>query len=103
MNMEGGGKAPQMRDGFYNDCSNGENNVIVQQMNWSNDHPVFSGAPKGLRQILSERGIIDFSVAIRLDCSSKTCITCKDIIQERQKLSKTILCNKTVILCSPRK
>lgn len=53
MNMNPGGKQALMRDGWF--ICNGEK--ITQPMVFPPDHPQFPGYPKGIRQVLTERGL----------------------------------------------
>ena len=53
MNMKPGGKQACMRDGWY--MQNGEK--VIQQMIFSNDHTEYPGQPKGIKQVLTERGL----------------------------------------------
>lgn len=97
MNLDSGGKAPIMRNSYFT------KDFILhqQQMNFPHDHPIHPGKPKGLRIILTERGL--WNNNLRLDCSTKSCIDCKEIVKQRQKLSKSIVCTKDLIQCAPRK
>ena len=54
MNLRPGGKQAYMRDGWYLDDAN---NKIIQPMVFPPDHPDFPGLPKGMKQVLIERGL----------------------------------------------
>lgn len=97
MNLESGGKASNMRAGyfFHNAIS------VIQDMNFPIDHSTLPGRPKGLRIVLEERGL--WTAGMRLDCANKACMACKEIIKQRQKLTKTLVCLKDETLCGPRK
>ena len=51
MNVNPGGKQPQMRSTFF-----GSDNVS-QSMIFSSDYPQYPNKPKGMRQVLIERGL----------------------------------------------
>jgi hypothetical protein len=53
MNMRPGGKQANMRDGWF--VQHGER--IIQPMCFPIDHPEFPGQPKGMRQVIIERGL----------------------------------------------
>jgi len=53
MNLRPGGKQARLRDGWY--LVNGEK--VVQTMIFPHDHPNFPDQPKGMRQVLLERGL----------------------------------------------
>jgi len=53
MNMRPGGKQSKMRDGWYVMDSQ----RIAQEMCFPVNHPEFPGQPKGMRQVLIERGL----------------------------------------------
>ncbi|EIW56251.1 uncharacterized protein TRAVEDRAFT_22553 [Trametes versicolor FP-101664 SS1] len=54
MNLRPGGKQARMRDGQYTDASGVEH---VQSMVFPADHPEFPDKPKGMKQVLEERGL----------------------------------------------
>lgn len=62
MNLNPGGRQLKLRDGFF---SRG----CPQSMVFPNNHPVFPGQPKGIRQVLLERGI--WRQGLNLDCKPK--------------------------------
>ena len=53
MNMKPAGKQARMRDGWYVQ----DENRITQPMVFPADHPDFPNMPKGMKQVLHERGI----------------------------------------------
>ena len=53
MNMKPGGKQAVMRNGWY--IKDGQR--VTQEMCFAHDHPEFPGQPKGMRQVLIERGL----------------------------------------------
>jgi hypothetical protein len=55
MNLRPGGKQARLRDGWFLD---GETKVI-QKMDFPPDHPNFPNQPKGIKQVLIERGLWD--------------------------------------------
>jgi hypothetical protein len=65
MNMKPGGKQAKMRDGWYV-----ENGVQVAQiMCFPSDHTELPGEPKGMQQVLVERGLWDKLV---MKCGSRS-------------------------------
>ncbi|KIJ39628.1 hypothetical protein M422DRAFT_174797 [Sphaerobolus stellatus SS14] len=54
MNMRPGGKQAQLRDGWF--MKDGQR--VIQQMNFPANHPEFPSQPKGMREILIERGYL---------------------------------------------
>ncbi|KAF8055963.1 hypothetical protein FPV67DRAFT_1384425, partial [Lyophyllum atratum] len=66
MNVNPGGKQPCLRNGWYE--YNGQR--FPQEMVFPADHPTFPNLPKGLRQILTERGIN--TQGIRGKCKNKS-------------------------------
>lgn len=54
MNLRPGGKQAHMRDGWYLK----DDERIIQSMTFPPDHPgEFAGQPKGMKQVLTERGL----------------------------------------------
>jgi hypothetical protein len=53
MNLNPGGAKPQMRDGWF--THNGQR--ISQPMVFPQNHPKYSGEPKGMKQVLTERSL----------------------------------------------
>ncbi|TFY76790.1 hypothetical protein EWM64_g7221 [Hericium alpestre] len=64
MNLRPGGKQARLRDGWY--WSNGIK--ISQKMNFDEDHPEFPNQPKGIKQVLVERGL--WLPDLRMQCKS---------------------------------
>jgi hypothetical protein len=62
MNMKPGGKQARLRDGWYMQGSQ----KVVQKMVFPPDHPEFPDMPKGMKQVLMERGL--FSRSLRMQC-----------------------------------
>ncbi|KII87813.1 hypothetical protein PLICRDRAFT_176579 [Plicaturopsis crispa FD-325 SS-3] len=65
MNMRPGGKQAHLRDGWY--MRAGEK--VTQKMDFPQDHDEFPGMPKGMKQVLVERGL--WTNNLRMQC--KTC------------------------------
>lgn len=76
MNLNPGGRQPKIRDGF--DHLRG----CPQSMVFPDNHPQFPGQPKGIRQVMMERGI--WRQGLTLDCK-KSCPA------ERNCCARTIL------------
>jgi hypothetical protein len=62
MNMRPGGKQAHLRDGWY--MHNGQK--VVQKMSYPPNHPEFGNMPKGMKQILIERGL--WRDKLRMSC-----------------------------------
>jgi len=54
MNFNPAGSQPRLREGWFINIS-GEK--VTQDMNFPADHPKFPDKPKGMKQILTERGL----------------------------------------------
>jgi hypothetical protein len=65
MNLRPGGKQAKMRNGWY--IRDGQQ--VTQLMCFSADHPEFPGQPKGMRQVLMERGL--WRDGLVMQCKSK--------------------------------
>jgi len=65
MNLRPGGKQAHMRNGWYIR----DNTKVVQTMIFPSNHPDFPNQPKGMRQVLIERGL--WNTKLRIEC--KTC------------------------------
>jgi hypothetical protein len=65
MNLRPGGKQACMSNGWYIR----DNTKVVQTMIFPSDHPDFPDQPKGMRQVLIERGL--WNTKLRMEC--KTC------------------------------
>ena len=75
--MHPGGMQAQMQDGWF--ICDGER--IIQSMVFLPDHPTYSDQPKGIWQVLVERGIF----------SNKLCMQCKDDCTSNSCCAKHIL------------
>jgi hypothetical protein len=53
MNLNPGGAKPKMQDGWF--MHNGQR--IFQPMVFPQNHPKHPGKPKGMKQVLTERGL----------------------------------------------
>jgi hypothetical protein len=62
MNMRPGGKQAFMRNGWF--VHNGQK--VSQEMNFPENHPEFPSLPKGMKQVLTERGL--WSNSLRMQC-----------------------------------
>lgn len=67
MNLNPGGKQARMRDGWF--LQNGEK--ITQPMAFPKDHPEFPNQPKGMKQVLLERGL--WVEKLRMKCRGEKC------------------------------
>lgn len=65
MNVKPGGKQARMRDGWYE--VNGHK--TVQPMIFPSDHPTHPGEPKGMKAVLTERGL--YRTKLRGKCESR--------------------------------
>lgn len=80
---------PCMRDTCF-----GPNNT-PQSMVFPNDHPTYPNQPKGIQQVLIERGL--FNPALRLDCDD-----CKKKISEDPgRYLRTDCCHRRVMASQP--
>jgi hypothetical protein len=72
MNLRPGGKQARMRDGWF--MWNDEK--VAQSMIFPPDHPDFADQPKGMKQVLSERGLWDNGLRMqckKCDFDDKSC------------------------------
>jgi hypothetical protein len=67
MNLRPGGKQARLRNTWY--FRHGQH--IEQEMNFPHNHPEFPNMPKGMRQVLIERGL--WSEGLRMSCKSCKC------------------------------
>lgn len=67
MNLNPGGKQARMRDGWF--LQNGEK--ITQPMAFPKDHPEFPNQPKGMKQVLLERGL--WVEKLQMKCRGEKC------------------------------
>ena len=65
MNMRPGGKQARLRDGWYRK----DGRQVIQPMIFPSDHPEFANEPKGIKQVLVERGL--YVDRLRMQCSEK--------------------------------
>lgn len=83
MNVNPGGKQATMHDGwFFRD-----NRKVIQPMIFPADHPNHPNKPKGIKVILTERGL--YQVKLRGKCKTK-CVT-----------AATACCNKHILELQP--
>jgi hypothetical protein len=82
MNVKPGGKQARMRDGWF--IRDGE--TITQSLIFSSDHPEFPNEPKGIKAILSERGL--FRPGLRGKC-------------QKCEGDKDDCCNKQILAVQP--
>ena len=68
MNFNPSGSQPKLRDGWFINIS-GEK--ITQHMNFPADHPKFPDQPKGMKQILTERGL--YWAKLKMQCKKPDC------------------------------
>jgi hypothetical protein len=67
MNMKPGGKQAKMRNGWH--LQNGVK--VAQEMCFPGDHPTFPGKPKGMREVLIERGLWRDGLVMKCETRSK--------------------------------
>lgn len=98
MNLRPGGKQAYMRDGWF---VQGDKRV-VQQMTFPSDHPEYPGLPKGLKQVLEERGLWRSGLLMRCrdkcvsDSESRTCCATRVLdsqpdFQEQRSLVQEVI------------
>ena len=90
MNMNPGGKQPNMRNGWY--VKDGIR--VSQDMNFSSTHPNHPGQPKGMKQILLEWGL--YQVGLTMQCKKK-----KDGSGGKCKSDATACCAKRILELQP--
>jgi hypothetical protein len=75
MNLRPGGKQARMRDGWFIRSGPGDSDKIIQPMIFPPDHPNFPDQPKGMHQVLVERGLYSDKLHMRCkgDCGSNSC------------------------------
>jgi hypothetical protein len=66
MNLQPGGKQARLKDGWYLAA---DKTKIVQPMVFPPDHPEFPDMPKGMKQVLMERGL--WKDKINMQCKAK--------------------------------
>lgn len=105
MNMNPGGKQAVLRNGWF--IHNGER--ITQSMVFPPDHPQFPGLPKGMRQVLTERGLYRRGLVMvcrkkndesgekcppgAADCCAKRILTLQPDFQEQKSLVQEVVEN----------
>lgn len=77
MNFRPGGAQPRMRDGWY--IKNGQK--VVQEMNFPADHSQYPNQPKGMKIVLTERGLWRNGLPMKCkggckDSATDCCATC---------------------------
>lgn len=80
MNLRPGGKQAGLRDGWYLK----DNQKVIQAMVFPPDHPEYPNEPKGMKQVLMERGL--WKDGLRMQCkdSCKTTDCCAKHILDLQ-------------------
>ena len=68
MNLRPGGKQCRLRNGWF--IRNGQR--VTQPMIFPPDHPKFPDAPKGIKQVLEERGL--WQAGMHLECAKPKCL-----------------------------
>ncbi|KAJ3553136.1 hypothetical protein NP233_g12718 [Leucocoprinus birnbaumii] len=91
MNMGPGGKQAMLRDGWY---IGQDGRRITQKMVFPSDHPDFPGQPKGLRQVLEERGL--FRKGLVLMCRKS-----KDGTRDKCASGATDCCARRILELQP--
>ena len=83
MNVNPGGKQAQMQDGWYHTA---DGFTVVQQMVFSQDHPVHPGEPKGIKAVMLEHGCWNGQICRKCSscCNSDVMEYCNKQILERQ-------------------
>jgi hypothetical protein len=77
MNIRPGSKQARLQDGWFM-CGDQK---ITQQMNFLSDHPEYPNMPKGMKQVLTERGLWKEKLLMKCkdscDVEATTCcVTC---------------------------
>jgi len=81
MNFRPGGKQARLRDGWFNNGST----KIIQKMIFPPDHPEFPNQPKGMKQVLVERGLWENRLHMQCKvCPEDGLTCCAKRILERQ-------------------
>ncbi|TFY50693.1 hypothetical protein EVG20_g11382 [Dentipellis fragilis] len=84
MNLNPGGKQARLRDGWF---KSNDGQKVIQPMCFPPDHPKFPNVPKGMKQVLTERGL--WISGLLMQCKSK----CDP--------SDTNCCAKRILECQP--
>ncbi|KAI0354346.1 hypothetical protein OH77DRAFT_1549785 [Trametes cingulata] len=98
MNLRPGGKQATMRDGWFLQ----EGQRVVQQMSFPPDHPKFPGMPKGMREVLIERGLWTAGLLMRCgdgekcdpdaaSCCAKRILDLQPDFQEQKSLVQEVI------------
>jgi len=81
MNINPGGKQAQMHDGWY--LQNGKK--VIQPMNFPSNHPEHPNEPKGVKAVLTERGLYQcLRGKCKNKCESEAISCCNSRILELQ-------------------
>ena len=68
MNFNHAGSQPRLQDGWF---FNGLGEKVVQHMIFPTDYPTFPDKSKGMKQILTERGL--FQAKLKMQCKKPDC------------------------------
>ncbi|TFY70750.1 hypothetical protein EVG20_g2243, partial [Dentipellis fragilis] len=80
MNLKPGGKQARMRDGWYH-AHGADDQCIIQPMNFPPQHKEHPNEPKGMRQVLKERGL--WRKGLLMQCKEKCHAECTDCCARR--------------------
>ncbi|KAF4648053.1 hypothetical protein FOZ61_003201 [Perkinsus olseni] len=94
MNVKPGGKQPKMRDGWF--ISDGRR--VVQEMNFAEDHPLYPGKPKGLREVVRERFGASAIVGKRHDDLVAMLQSCDDFVSQKSLLEEEAVARGDIII-----
>jgi hypothetical protein len=96
MNLRPGGKQAYMRDGWY--IRNGQK--ITQSMVFPADHPVYPGLPKGMKEVIKERGLWPargVSMECRIcDPDSENCCATRILQRQSDFMAQRSLVRETI-------
>jgi hypothetical protein len=83
MNMKPGGKQSRLYDGWY---VNANGKTTSQTMIFPGDHAKYPDQPKGMREVLTERGLwhLNLLMACRSQCAAEATNCCAKRILELQ-------------------
>ena len=98
MNLRPGGKQARLRDGWFI-CGN-DSERVVQPMVFPRDHPDHPDMPKGMKQVLTERGLWrekllmqckDTCAVEATDCCAKRILDLQPDFQEQRSLVQEVI------------
>ncbi|KIJ42839.1 hypothetical protein M422DRAFT_142584, partial [Sphaerobolus stellatus SS14] len=87
MNMNTGGKQPNMRNGWF--IKDGVQ--VPQEMNFPPSHATHPGQPKGMKQILLERGLYWTGLSDATSCCAKRILELQPDFKEQKSLVQEVI------------